>query len=166
MQKIDPEAVGLFVSQIPMFRGGGYIEELVIETITHVRYAQFMTMPDWQLQFEIALTKFSFYLRAHPRLRSVVLSRVVVGTVNFLIAKSVWVAAYVTGKTPKHDLLAKSKAAAARHSPDHRASEMAAAPDIGLPVDLSAAPAIDKKSLTARLMAGISRMHPFGRKKG
>ena len=166
LQKIDPEAVGLFVSQIPMFRGGGYIEELVIETITHVRYAQFMTMPDWQLQFEIALTKFSFYLRAHPGLRKVVLSPAVVRTVNFLLAKSVWVAAFITGKTPKHDLLAKSKAEAARHKPDHRLSERGAAPDLGLPVDLSADPAVAKKSLTARLMAGISRLHPFGSKKG
>ena len=165
LQKIDPEAVGLFVSEIPMFRGGGYIEELVIETITHVRYAQFMSMPDWQLQFEIALTKFSFFLRAHPRLRSVVLSPVAVSVINFLIAKSVWLAAFAMGKTPKKDLFEESKEEAARQKPDHRKASRIAPPDLGLPVDAPVVATTRKKSFMGSLTASISRLHPFGRKK-
>ena len=165
LQKIDPEAVGLFVSEIPMFRGGGYIEELVIETITHVRYSQFMSMPDWQLQFEIALTKFSFFLRAHPVLRSVVLSPIVVGLINFLIAKSVWLAAFVTGKTPKKELFEKAKEEAAHQHPARLAKSELALQDLGLPVDMPPAEKPGKKSFLGRMTASISHMHPFGRKK-
>lgn len=165
LQKIDPEAVGLFVSEIPMFRGGGYIEELVIETITHVRYSEFMSMPDWQLQLEIALTKFSFFLRAHPKLRAVVLSRIVVGTINFLIAKSVWLASFVTGKTPKKDLFEQAKEEAALQTPPRLGKPELALPDLGLPIDLPSAAKPSKKSFLGRMTASISHMHPFGRKK-
>ncbi len=34
LQKIDPEAVGLFVNKVPLFRGSGYMEGLIIETLS------------------------------------------------------------------------------------------------------------------------------------
>ncbi len=37
LQKIDPEAVGVFVSKVPVFRGSGYMEGLIAETLTRTR---------------------------------------------------------------------------------------------------------------------------------
>ena len=34
LQRIDPEAVGLFVNRLPVFQGGGYIESLIGETLS------------------------------------------------------------------------------------------------------------------------------------
>lgn len=63
LQKIDPQAVGLFVNSIPLFRGSGYMEENVIEAVTHGRADHFMTEPSWLLKWEILLTSLATYRR-------------------------------------------------------------------------------------------------------
>ena len=53
LEKLDPEAVGLFVSNIPMFRGGGYMQELMVETLAKKSMSDFMSLSNLQLQFEL-----------------------------------------------------------------------------------------------------------------
>lgn len=53
LEKIDPEAVGLFVSNIPMFRGGGYMQELMVETLARKSMGDFMSLSNLRLQFEV-----------------------------------------------------------------------------------------------------------------
>ncbi|MFO1413335.1 MAG: hypothetical protein U1F10_05380 [Burkholderiales bacterium] len=53
LQKIDPEAVGVFVTKLPVFRGAGYMEGLITETLTGRRYERFMTLPSWRLAWEV-----------------------------------------------------------------------------------------------------------------
>lgn len=57
LEKIDPEAVGLFVNSIPMFEGGGYMQELLLETLTKNDYKHFMSLSNLRLQLAL--------LRAH-----------------------------------------------------------------------------------------------------
>jgi Mrp family chromosome partitioning ATPase len=64
LQKIDPAAVGLFVNNVPMISGGGYMKALMIETLTHRSYQQFMTVPLWLLQWHLFWTE--LYLKQHP----------------------------------------------------------------------------------------------------
>ena len=54
LEKIDPEAVGLIVNKIPVFRGSGYMEQLIVETVTRTRFEQFMSLSQWRLWWEMA----------------------------------------------------------------------------------------------------------------
>lgn len=68
LHKLDPEAVGLFVNRIPVFRGAGYLEPLMVETLTHTRYDRYMTLPQWALWRELArLTLVRLMARQLPR---------------------------------------------------------------------------------------------------
>jgi len=53
LEKIDPEAVGLFVNNVPMFEGGGYMKELIIETLTKEKYSRFMSLSNLRLQIDL-----------------------------------------------------------------------------------------------------------------
>jgi len=53
LEKLDPEAVGLFVDNIPLFRGSGYMEEIVLETIGKTSMDRFMRLSSLKLQFEL-----------------------------------------------------------------------------------------------------------------
>ena len=53
LEKIDPEAVGLFVNSIPMFEGGGYMQELLLETLTKEDFKHFMSLSNLRLQVEL-----------------------------------------------------------------------------------------------------------------
>jgi Mrp family chromosome partitioning ATPase len=53
LEKIDPEAVGLFVNKVPVFRGAGYMEALIVETVTRTRFEQFLSMSQWRLWWEM-----------------------------------------------------------------------------------------------------------------
>jgi hypothetical protein len=59
LQKIDPEAVGVFVSKVPVFRGSGYMEGLIAETLTRTRQERFMSMSRWQLEWEVLRAKWA-----------------------------------------------------------------------------------------------------------
>ena len=54
LQKLDPEAVGLFVNRILVFQGAGYLEPLIVETLTRTRFETFMSRPKWALAWEMA----------------------------------------------------------------------------------------------------------------
>lgn len=53
LEKLDPQAVGLFVNNIPMFEGGGYMKELMVETLTHDTFSHFMSLSNLRLQIEL-----------------------------------------------------------------------------------------------------------------
>lgn len=53
LAKIDPEAVGLFINNIPMFRGSGYMQELMVETLTRKSFSEFMSLSNLRLQIEL-----------------------------------------------------------------------------------------------------------------
>ena len=53
LEKLDPEAVGLFVSNIPVFQQGGYMKELMIETLTKESFGRFMSLSSLRLQLEL-----------------------------------------------------------------------------------------------------------------
>jgi succinoglycan biosynthesis transport protein ExoP len=53
LEKLDPEAVGLFVNNIPVFDGGGYLKALIIETLTKERFSDFMSLSGLRLQVEV-----------------------------------------------------------------------------------------------------------------
>jgi Mrp family chromosome partitioning ATPase/uncharacterized protein involved in exopolysaccharide biosynthesis len=67
LQKIDPEAVGLFVNNIPLFRGSGYMEESIVETLTHGRFSDFMIDSSARLKWELLRTHWT--LHRHDILR-------------------------------------------------------------------------------------------------
>jgi Mrp family chromosome partitioning ATPase len=59
LQKIDPEAVGLFVNRIPLFHGSGYMEGVLIETLTRSKLSRFMSRARWRLQWEMLRARWS-----------------------------------------------------------------------------------------------------------
>lgn len=67
LQKIDPEAVGLFVNSVPLFRGSGYMEEVIIETLTRGKLSSFMSLTHWQFQWELLRTKWSTPRGGHKK---------------------------------------------------------------------------------------------------
>jgi succinoglycan biosynthesis transport protein ExoP len=63
LHKLDPEAVGLFVNRIPVFRGAGYLEPLMVETLSRTRYDRFMSLSKWALWRDITRLKISRLMR-------------------------------------------------------------------------------------------------------
>jgi polysaccharide biosynthesis transport protein len=63
LQKLDPEAVGLFVNGVPLFRGSGYMEESIVETVTRGRFSNFMTASDLSLKWELLRTHWALHRR-------------------------------------------------------------------------------------------------------
>ena len=57
LEKLDPEAVGLFVNSIPMFQGGGYMQELMLETLTKHDFKHFMSLSNVRLQVALLLAR-------------------------------------------------------------------------------------------------------------
>ena len=53
LQKLDPEAVGLFVNGVTLFRGSGYMGEIIAATLTHGRMRRFASTRYWQLQWHM-----------------------------------------------------------------------------------------------------------------
>lgn len=49
LHKLDPDAVGLFVSKVTVFRGAGYLEPLIVETLTGRRFNDIMSLAPWKL---------------------------------------------------------------------------------------------------------------------
>lgn len=63
LQRLDPEAVGLYVNRLPLFRGAGYLEEAVLETVTRTRYGELMPKSYWELQAEVLRTQAALWWR-------------------------------------------------------------------------------------------------------
>jgi hypothetical protein len=74
LQKIDPEAVGLFVNKVPLFRGSGYMEGLIIETLSRSKLSSFMSLDKWKLQWEMWLTEQSIRKNEKARNKKPLLS--------------------------------------------------------------------------------------------
>jgi Mrp family chromosome partitioning ATPase len=70
LQRLDPEAVGLFVNRPPLFRGAGYLEEAVLETVTRTRYGELMPKSYWELQAEVLRTRAALWWRRLRRRRA------------------------------------------------------------------------------------------------
>lgn len=66
LHTLDPEAVGLFVNRIPVFKGAGYLEPLMVETLTHTRYDRFMSLPRWALWRDLARLKLARWTARRP----------------------------------------------------------------------------------------------------
>ena len=66
LHSLDPEAVGLFVNRIPVFKGAGYLEPLMVETLTHTRYDRFMSLPRWALWRDLARLKLARWMARRP----------------------------------------------------------------------------------------------------
>jgi uncharacterized protein involved in exopolysaccharide biosynthesis len=49
LQTIDPEAVGLVVNRISPFAGGGYLRDLMLESVSGRRAGAFFSTPRWRL---------------------------------------------------------------------------------------------------------------------
>jgi Mrp family chromosome partitioning ATPase/capsular polysaccharide biosynthesis protein len=67
LEKLDPEAVGLFVNNIPMFQGGGYMRELMVETLTKEKFSDFMSLSNLQLQVELLRARWLQMRMKSPR---------------------------------------------------------------------------------------------------
>lgn len=59
LQKIDPEAVGLFVNSVSLFQGGGYMKDLIVESITREKVGKFKTLPTWKLEWQVFRARWS-----------------------------------------------------------------------------------------------------------
>ena len=53
LEKLDAAAVGLLVTQVPVFKGSGYMEPLIAETLTGRQFRRFLTLPRWQLHWQL-----------------------------------------------------------------------------------------------------------------
>jgi len=62
LHKLDPEAVGLFVNRIPVFSGAGYLETLIVETLTRTRFETFMSRSKWALAWDLARLRAAAWL--------------------------------------------------------------------------------------------------------
>jgi len=67
LERLDPEAVGLFVNQIPLFHGSGYMEESVIETVSKTSINTFMSLSNLQLQLELLRLRWARKFGKKPR---------------------------------------------------------------------------------------------------
>ncbi len=63
LEKLDPEAVGLFVNNIPLFDGGGYMKEVMVETLSGRKLSDFMSLS--RLRLEIELLRAQWVQRRH-----------------------------------------------------------------------------------------------------
>ena len=49
LHTLDPAAVGLVVNRIQPFRGGGYLHDLMLETVSGRALGTVFTLPRWRL---------------------------------------------------------------------------------------------------------------------
>jgi len=59
LEKLDPEALGLFVNNVPIFEGGGYMKELMVETFTKEKFSKFMSLSGVRLHIELLRAKWT-----------------------------------------------------------------------------------------------------------
>jgi succinoglycan biosynthesis transport protein ExoP len=69
LEKLDPEAVGLFVDNVPLFRepASGYLHEVMLETITKTSPKKFMTLPGLKLQYELLRVRWAIWRSRKPQ---------------------------------------------------------------------------------------------------
>jgi succinoglycan biosynthesis transport protein ExoP len=74
LEKLDPEAVGLFVNSVSIGRSSSGVDPVVVESLTGKKYSQFMNVPYPLLKWEILLTRWQAW-RMQRRLRQLRLKK-------------------------------------------------------------------------------------------
>jgi uncharacterized protein involved in exopolysaccharide biosynthesis/Mrp family chromosome partitioning ATPase len=67
LEKLEPAAVGLLVNRVRPFKGGGYLQEQLLEYLTGRKTADYFTMPSWALLVRARLAALG---KRRPRLPS------------------------------------------------------------------------------------------------
>lgn len=57
LQTLDPDAVGMVVNRIAPFAGGGYLRELMLESVSGRRAEAFFSTPRWRLWWALLFTR-------------------------------------------------------------------------------------------------------------
>ncbi|MEJ6006962.1 hypothetical protein WG899_15525 [Paucibacter sp. AS339] len=63
LQTLDPEAVGLVVNRVAAFDGGGYLRDLMIESVTGRRADTFFSTPGWRLSLATLRLRLGLFLQ-------------------------------------------------------------------------------------------------------
>jgi polysaccharide biosynthesis transport protein len=66
LEKLDPDAVGLFVNGVPIGPSSSGVDPVIVESLTGKKYKEFMQVPYWSLRLEILKTQWSAW-RMHRR---------------------------------------------------------------------------------------------------
>ena len=67
LQTLDPEAVGWVVNRVEAFNGGGYLRDLMLESVTGRRADTFFSMPQWRLALSTWQLRSRFNFNFKPR---------------------------------------------------------------------------------------------------
>ena len=59
LEKLDPDAVGLFVNGVPIGPSGSGVDPVIVESLTGKKYNEFMRVPYWSLRLEMLKTQWS-----------------------------------------------------------------------------------------------------------
>jgi Mrp family chromosome partitioning ATPase/uncharacterized protein involved in exopolysaccharide biosynthesis len=59
LEKLDPDAVGLFVNSVPIGPSSSGVDPVIVESLTGKKYKEFMQVPYWSLRLEIFKTQWS-----------------------------------------------------------------------------------------------------------
>jgi Mrp family chromosome partitioning ATPase len=59
LEKLDPDAVGLFVNGVPIGPSSSGVDPVIVESLTGKKYKEFMQVPYWSLRLEIVKTQWS-----------------------------------------------------------------------------------------------------------
>jgi Mrp family chromosome partitioning ATPase len=73
LEKLDPDAVGLFVNSVPIGPSSSGVDPVIVESLTGKKYNEFMKAPYWSLRFEMLKTQWSAwrkYRRAAKPIKS------------------------------------------------------------------------------------------------
>ncbi|MBB2487055.1 hypothetical protein H5407_17635 [Mitsuaria sp. WAJ17] len=64
LEKLQPEAVGLFVNKVAVFQNSGYMQQLIVETATRARFDTFMSLSYWRLQAALWRVRYEQWRRS------------------------------------------------------------------------------------------------------
>ncbi|PUE46382.1 hypothetical protein B9Z47_13585 [Limnohabitans sp. 2KL-1] len=59
LEKLDPDAVGLFVNGVPIGPSSSGVDPVIVESLTGKKYKEFMQVPYWSLRLEMLKTQWS-----------------------------------------------------------------------------------------------------------
>jgi Mrp family chromosome partitioning ATPase/uncharacterized protein involved in exopolysaccharide biosynthesis len=59
LEKLDPDAVGLFVNSVPIGPSSSGVDPVIVESLTGKKYKEFMKVPYWSLRMEMLKTQWT-----------------------------------------------------------------------------------------------------------
>jgi succinoglycan biosynthesis transport protein ExoP len=59
LEKLDPDAVGLFVNSVPIGPSSSGVDPVIVESLTGKKYNEFMKVPYWSLRMEMLKTQWT-----------------------------------------------------------------------------------------------------------